>query len=244
MMRIVDVRERTIEISRYTHRTTGPGTLTTSLVAVQTDVRRNGEPVVGYGYSSAGRYGQGGLISERFRPRLLEADEGDLQSEDASNIDPTRAWDVMMTHEKSGGHGERSVAVGTLDMAIWDAAAKIADLPLHQFLAQRVGKQTSARAVPAYASGGYRFREDDLARLVDELTAFAHAGFTLVKMKVGSATLLEDLKRVEAARDALPDDVRLAVDAMNAYRGEDAVSAAEALRPLGSGLVRRRLRPA
>lgn len=232
MVRIVDVRERTIEISRYAHRTTGPGTLTTSLVAVQTDVRRNGEPVVGYGFSSVGRYGQGGLIRQRFRPRLLEADEGDLQSEDGANIDPTRAWDVMMAHEKPGGHGERSVAVGTLDMAIWDAASKIADLPLHQFLAQHLGKQTSASAVPVYASGGYRFRQDDLARLVDELTAFANAGFTLVKMKVGSATLFDDLRRVEAARDGLPDDIGLAVDAMNAYQGEVAVCAAEALRAL------------
>ncbi|HYH11178.1 MAG TPA: enolase C-terminal domain-like protein, partial [Thermomicrobiales bacterium] len=224
--------ERTIEISRYAHRTTGPGTLTTSLVAVQTDVRRNGELVVGYGFSSVGRYGQGGLIRERFGPRLIEADGGDLQSEDGTNIDPTRAWDAMMAHEKPGGHGERCVAVGTLDMAIWDAAAKIADLPLHQFLAQHLGKNTSARAVPVYASGGYRFREDDQARLVEELTAFANAGFTRVKMKVGSGALLDDLERVEVARDCLPDDIELAVDAMNAYQGEEAVSAAEALRSL------------
>ena len=43
----------------------------------------------------------------------------------------------MMAGEKPGGHGERCVAVGTLDMAIWDAAAKIARAPLYRFLARR-----------------------------------------------------------------------------------------------------------
>jgi D(-)-tartrate dehydratase len=37
-----------------------------------------------------------------------------------------------MTNEKPGGHGERSVAVGTLDMAVWDAVAKVEEKPLQQ----------------------------------------------------------------------------------------------------------------
>ncbi len=48
--------------------------MTLSLVAVVTDVVRDGRTVIGYGFNSNGRYGQGGLIRERFAPRLLDAD--------------------------------------------------------------------------------------------------------------------------------------------------------------------------
>jgi L-alanine-DL-glutamate epimerase-like enolase superfamily enzyme len=118
---------------------------------VVTDVIRDGKAVVGYGFASIGRFAQGGLIRERFAPRLLNA--ADLADETGGNIDPFRAWTVMMAGEKAGGHGERCVAVGTLDMAIWDAAAKIARLPLHHFLANRLGRVASER-VCVYAGGG------------------------------------------------------------------------------------------
>ena len=109
-------------------------------MAVVTDVVLAGRPVVGYGFASVGRYAQSGLIRERFAPRLLRASAQDLSADDGANLDPFRAWTVMMAGEKPGGHGERCVAVGTLDMALWDAAAKIAGLPLHRFLAASSGE--------------------------------------------------------------------------------------------------------
>ena len=87
---------------------------------------RDGKPVVGYGFNSNGRYGQGGLIRERFAPRLMEADPKTLLDEAGDNLDPDKVWATLMSNEKPGGHGERSVAVGTIDMAVWDAVAKIA----------------------------------------------------------------------------------------------------------------------
>ena len=48
--------------------------MTTSVVALVTDAVREGRRVVGYGFNSNGRYGQGGLIRERFVPRIMEAD--------------------------------------------------------------------------------------------------------------------------------------------------------------------------
>src|SRR2546430_5256586 len=150
-MRIVDIRERPIAISRYRDPGIPSGGLTTSLVAVVTDVIRSGRPVVGYGFASIGRYAQSGLIRERFAPRLLRAEATEISADDGANLDPFRAWSVMMTGEKPGGHGERCVAVGTLDMALWDIAAKIADLPLHRFLAGRLGRNITARHVPVYA---------------------------------------------------------------------------------------------
>jgi hypothetical protein len=95
--------------------------MTASVVAVITDIRRDGRPVVGFGFNSNGRYAPQGLLRERFIPRLLAANPEEIQ-DGAGLIDPAKAWAQMMRNEKPGGHGERSVAVGTLDMAIWDAA--------------------------------------------------------------------------------------------------------------------------
>src|SRR6185503_3148237 len=139
-VRIIDVREVTKPIaSPIRNAYIDFSKMTTSLVAVVTDVVRDGRPVVGYGFNSNGRYGQGGLIRERFAPRLKEADPKTLLNDAGDNLDPDRIWATLMKNEKPGGHGERSVAVGTLDMAVWDATAKIAGLPLHELLARRFG---------------------------------------------------------------------------------------------------------
>jgi L-alanine-DL-glutamate epimerase-like enolase superfamily enzyme len=170
-MRIVDVRERSVAISRYRDATIPSGGLTTSIVAVVIDVVRGGRPAVGWGFGSVGRFAQGGLIRERFAPRLLAA--ADLATPDAAGLDPMRAWRAMMAGEKPGGHGERCVAVGTLDMAVWDAAAKIADAPLHRFLADVAGERgVETDDALVYAGGGYYYPADDSARLADELRWF------------------------------------------------------------------------
>ena len=129
--------------------------MTLSLVAVVTDVIRDGKPVVGYGFNSNGRYGQGNLMRERFLPRILEADAASLINDEGTNLDPHKIWACMMTNEKPGGHGERSVAVGTIDMAVWDAVAKIENKPLHELLAQRYGNGKANPKVFVYAAGGY-----------------------------------------------------------------------------------------
>jgi L-alanine-DL-glutamate epimerase-like enolase superfamily enzyme len=231
-MRIIDIRERSVAISRYDDPAVPPGGLTTSMVALVTDVVRDGQPVVGYGFASVGRYAQGGLIRERFAPRLLAAQ--DLADETGTGPDPFRAWTAMMAGEKAGGHGERCVAVGTLDMALWDAAAKIAGLPLHRFLAGRLGR---AEAVPqrvgVYAAGGYRYPDDDVARLAEEMRRLTGLGYTRAKIKIGGAALAQDLRRVEAAAARLATPGHLAVDAMNAYDRDAGLAAAAALAPLG-----------
>src|SRR6266487_3243995 len=137
-VRIVDVREVTKPIaSPIRNAYIDFSKMTTSLVAVMTNVVRDGKPVVGYGFNSNGRYGQGGLIRERFAPRLREADPTSLVDATGENLDPDRVWSTLMMNEKPGGHGERSVAVGTIDMAVWDAVAKIAGKPLLRLLAER-----------------------------------------------------------------------------------------------------------
>jgi L-alanine-DL-glutamate epimerase-like enolase superfamily enzyme len=203
--------------------------MTTSLVAVVTNVERNGKRLVGYGFNSNGRYGQGGLIRERFRPRLLEADAASLLSEGGDNLDPDKCWAAMMQNEKPGGHGERSVAVGTIDMAIWDAVAKIADRPLFRLLADRYGKTADPR-VFVYAAGGYYYPGKDLSMLCAEMRSYLDRGYTVVKMKIGGASIADDRRRIEAVLSEIGSQARLAVDANGRFDLETAIAYAKMLR--------------
>jgi L-alanine-DL-glutamate epimerase-like enolase superfamily enzyme len=95
---------------------------------------------------------------------------------DASIPSGGLTWRAMMAGEKPGGHGERCVAVGTLDMAVWDAGAKIARAPLHRFLADVAGERgAETDDAPVYAGGGY-YPADDAARLADEIRCFLDQG--------------------------------------------------------------------
>ncbi len=230
-MRFVDFRERAIPISRYSDPAVPSGGLDTSIVALTTDVVRDGRPVVGYGFSSIGRFAQSGLIRERFAPRLMRATDADLSGDDGTNIDPFKAWDVMMKGEKPGGHGERCVAIGTLDMAVWDAAAKIAGIPLYRFLAEALKREPATAVVPVYASGGYLYPSYDPIRLAEEVRALVALGYSDVKIKIGVAPFAQDLQRIEIAKSWLPTGGRLAADAMNQYDALRSVEAARALVP-------------
>jgi D(-)-tartrate dehydratase len=189
---------------------------------------RDGRRVVGYGFNSNGRYGQGGLIRERFAPRLLGADPAALCDESGTNLDPDRAWDAMMTNEKPGGHGERSVAVGTLDMAIWDAVAKIAGEPLFRLLAQRHDLHADPR-VFVYAAGGYYYPGKDHDALRAEMTSYVERGYTVVKMKIGGASIDEDRRRIDVVLGAIGASASLAVDANGRFDLETAVAYAKML---------------
>ena len=126
-MRIVDIRETVVPIkSGIRNAYIDFSQMTVSVLALVTDVVRQGKPVVGFGFNSNGRYAPSGLLRDRFVPRLKSADPETLVDESGENLDPMRIRDVVMRNEKPGGHGERSVAVGVLDMAVWDAVAKIA----------------------------------------------------------------------------------------------------------------------
>src|SRR5262245_41799614 len=171
-MRIIDVCEVTKPIaSPIRNAYIDFSEMTASLVAIVTDVVRDGRRVVGYGFNSNGRYGQGGLIRERFVRRLLDAEPSSLLNDAGDNLDPDRCWRVLMRNEKPGGHGEHRVAVGPIDMAICDAAAKIAGLPLFRLLAARHGVQGDPR-VFVYAAGGYYYPDKDLRALRSEMRSY------------------------------------------------------------------------
>jgi L-alanine-DL-glutamate epimerase-like enolase superfamily enzyme len=229
-MRIVDVREVTLPIaSSIANAYIDFSKMTLSLVAVVTDVVRDGQTVVGYGFNSNGRYGQGGLIRERFAPRLREADPASLLSDTGDNLDPDRIWRTLMKNEKPGGHGERSVAVGTIDMAVWDATAKIAGKPLFHLLAERHNTQPDPR-VFVYAAGGYYSPGKNLDALRAEMRSYLDRGYTVVKMKIGGVAIDDDRARIEAVLAEIGSHAQLAVDANGRFDLETAIAYAKMLR--------------
>ena len=139
--------------------------MTASVIAVHTDASKNGKPLVGLAFDSIGRYGHGGLLRERFIPRLLAADPDDY-ADGNGGIDPHRAWAVLMKDEKPAGHGERCGAVGLIDAALWDLAAKAADEPLWSLLAKRHGNANANAKIAIYASGGHYRPANDIDGLL------------------------------------------------------------------------------
>ncbi|MBV2363306.1 mandelate racemase [Streptomonospora sp. NEAU-YY374] len=206
--------------------------MTVSIVAVHTDLVVDGEPVVGYGFHSNGRYAQSGILSTRVLPRVREAAPDRLLDPDTGVIDPVAVRAVAMENEKPGGHGDRAVAVGTLDMAMWDLAAKAEGVPLYRLLHRRFGTGPEPDpSVWVYAAGGYYHPEKPIEGLRDEIRGYLDLGYRDVKIKIGGAPLAEDLRRIEAVLDLLPPDSRLAVDANGRF---DLPTALEYGRALGA----------
>ncbi|HMR33857.1 MAG TPA: mandelate racemase/muconate lactonizing enzyme family protein [Geminicoccaceae bacterium] len=233
-MRITDIRERTVPINDpIANAYIDFSKMTCSVVALVTDVVRDGKPVVGYGFNSNGRYGQGALMRERFFPRLREADPKSLVDESGANLDPAAIWRTLMRNEKPGGHGERAVAVGTIDMAVWDAVAKIAGVPLWRLLADRYRGGVADERVWVYAAGGYYYPGKGLDALKDEMKGYRDRGYRVVKMKIGGVPLAEDLERIEAVLEVVGEGANLAVDANGRFDLPTAIAYAEALLPYG-----------
>jgi L-alanine-DL-glutamate epimerase-like enolase superfamily enzyme len=212
-VRIVDIRETVVPIkSEIRNAYIDFSQMTVSVLALVTDVVRDGKPVIGYGFNSNGRYAPSGLLRDRFIPRLKVAPSESLLDQTGENLDPHRVWQVIMRNEKPGGHGERSVAVGVIDMAVWDAVAKIEGLPLYRLLANRYRAGVFDNKVFVYAAGGYYYPEKGLSALQDEMHGYLALGYSVVKMKIGGAPLADDLRRIESVLKILKRPDQLAVD--------------------------------
>ena len=231
-MRIVAIRECAVPLkSDIRNSSFDFSEMTTSVVAVVTDVVRDGKPVTGFAFNSTGRYACGAQMRARFVPRILAADPATLLDASGENFEPASILACMMQREKSGGHSERSIAIGTIEVALWDAVAKIAGKPLHRLLAERYNGGKVAAKVFCYVGGGWYWPGQTVADLQDEMRRHLDAGYTMVKMKVGGMPLDEDLRRVEAVKTILPADAQLAVDANSKFLRDEALAYARALAP-------------
>jgi D(-)-tartrate dehydratase len=231
-MRIVEIRETAIPLkSKLANSSFDFTEMTTSVVAVMTDVVRDGKPVRGFAFNSTGRYACGASMRARFIPRILSADPATLLDETGGNLDPTKIFAQMMRREKAGGHSERSIAIGTIEVAVWDAVAKIADKPLHNVLAERFNGGKVPEKVLCYVGGGWYWPGQTIKDLQDEMRRHLDAGYTLVKMKVGGLPLDEDVRRLEAVLNVVGSGAHLAVDANCKFDRVEALRYAKALAP-------------
>ena len=231
-MRIVDIRELAVRLQgNVANAVVSFAEHDVSLVAIVSDVIRDGRPVVGFAFNSIGRFAQGGILRERMIPRLRAAVPQDLLDAAGHRLDPAKVAAVAMRNEKPGGHGDRAGAIGALELAIWDLNAKLAGEPAWQTIARAFGRSAPADTMSAYAAGGYYYPGDSASRLRDEFAAYRDLGFTAFKMKIGGAPLAQDLARIEAALALTGTGEALAVDANGRFDLATALAYAQAIAP-------------
>jgi D(-)-tartrate dehydratase len=227
-MRIVAARTRKLRLGAAARNSSiSFEDMTASALVLCTDTLKNGRPLFGLAFDSIGRYDHDGLLRDRFLPRLLAADPLDYADPDGG-IDPSRAWAILMKNEKPGGHGERCGAVGLIDAALWDLAAKRTAVPLWRHLSnlENLGAPPAAQV---YASGGHYRAHNDIACLCDEVRdAMAH-GHRRFKIKIGGCEIGSDLRRIEAVLRILEPQMHLAVDGNGGFDLNTALSYVRAL---------------
>ena len=237
-MKITAIHEATLPIgSAMRNASIAFDQMTASALVIRTDESIGGEALVGLAFDSIGRYGKGGLLRERFIPRLLAAAPSDLLDEHG-HIDPARCVAVLMRGEKQGGHGERPGAVGLLDAALWDLRAKQMGLPLWQCLRHSVGPNASSTTtapvtatanetarvhttaaatsapprIATYASCGHFTDNPNPQALRDEVAQCLDWGYTTVKIKLSGRDAKLDAQRIASALSAGLPASHLAVD--------------------------------
>jgi len=230
-MRIIQLREAVFPMqSTMRNAVFSFSEMTASIVAVKLDPGLGQAPVTGYAFNSVGRYACGEPMRERFFPRLLRASPETLLDE-AGVLDPAKAVSVMLAGEKPGGHAGRSIAIGTIETALWDAIGKAQDLPTAEMLARRYRGGSMQRKVSVYVGGGW-YRPGGVPKdVAEEMRRHQASGYTHAKIKVGGAPLDEDLRRIESALSVLPDSEHLAVDANCKFERDEALAYAAALAP-------------
>ena len=204
--------------------------MNTSIVAVISDVIRNGRPLVGYAFNSFGRYGCGALLRERFIPKILDAPPESLLNDSQDNFDAQKIMNCLLARERAGGHAERSIPLGTIEVAVWDLIAKIQDRPLYLTLADFFNNGKSLAKVPCYVGGGWYFPGQTSNDLRQEMLKYLDDGYEMVKMKIGGLTMSEDVSRVETVLSVVSGGNNLAVDATCGFDRNRALAYAKALK--------------
>lgn len=233
-MRIVEIREVAVPLGGdLANAVVSFAGHTVSLVAVVTDVVRNGRRLTGVAFNSIGRHAQSGILRDRMVPRVLAAEPDSLIDPVTGLLSPAAVLAVSMQGEKPGGHGDRAAAASVLELACWDLLAKAYDEPAYATIARAHDRKPEPDGVPVYAAGGYYQAGKGIAALRDELAGYRDTGFAATKIKIGGASIPEDLERIEAAIDVLGSGSAVAVDANGRFDLAQAITYGRALEGYG-----------
>lgn len=229
-MKIVEIREKSVNFSsKIANSVVNFSEMTGSIVAVVSDIKKNGKPIVGFGFDSIGRYAQSDIINKRLIPRIMKAPVDELLNDEKTNFAPQKISKIMRTNEKPGGHGDRAHAVGAIEMALWDLVAKIEDIPLWKYLSNKYNNGKYDRTVFTYAAGGYYYPGKSIEALKNEIKSYLDQGFTKVKIKIAGASLMEDLKRIEEVVKLVGGGQNVCVDANGRLSLNKAIEYAKAI---------------
>ncbi len=232
-MRIVEIREIAVPLrGDVENAVVSFADHAVSLVAVVSDVVRSGRPLVGIAFNSIGRHAQSGIVRDRLVSRVLDADPDSLVAADGL-VDPAAVLAAMMRGEKPGGHGDRAGAAAAVELACWDLLAKFHDQPAYSTIAAAFGRAPVRDGVPVYAGGGYYVPGKGVPELRAELTDYREAGYAAVKIKIGGASLTEDMERLDAAAAVMGGGDGVAVDANGRFDLDTALAYGRAMEGLG-----------
>ena len=210
-MKVTDVKMETyrwnrakpIRNGRYVYTTAG-----ISAVKVETD-----EGVTGLGLSGGvqGAEEIGASILNYLKQVVIGQDPFDTE----------RIWDDMWQPKLVGRRGITTRVISGIDIALWDIKGKVANRPVYKLLGGFTNK------VPVYIAGGYYEEGKGLEELATETEESVSMGARAIKMKIGGATINEDVERVRIVRQAAGPDVKVMVDANCAYRYYEAIEIAK-----------------
>ena len=173
------------------------------LLKIETD-----EGITGWGEGYVGA--RGDFVRQLFGDLLIGADP----------LNRNALWQGMFDRVYNGNNagGFGGSAISAVDIALWDIAGKAAGQSVSDLLGGRIRDK-----VAVYATGLYYTEGEFPTRLLDEATMYVELGFKGMKTKIGGLPIAEDVRRVAAIRGAIGDDIRLMVDANQAYPAATAI---------------------
>ena len=216
-MKITDVevqsyswpRPKPISNGKYTYRTAD-----LNLVHVHTDEGLSG---IGWGGGTAATRpgGVNSVLVEHFKQALIGEDPFCYR----------RLWENMWLPKIVGRRGMTTHVISAIDIALWDLMGKAVGKSVHKLLGGFSDR------VPAYIAGGYYEEGKGLKELAQEMEENLGLGARAVKMKVGGVSIDQDVERIKTVRDTIGPDIKLLVDANNAYAAYEATELARKMEP-------------
>ena len=176
----------------------------------------NGLYGVGLTYHEVGGEAIREFVLRALKPKLLGR----------SPFETEAIWEECFHYIRGVGRkGLAFCAYSSVDIALWDLKGQLLDMPLYKLLGG------TKKKIPIYASGGWTSYSCE--ELVEEAREMVRRGYTMIKLKVGvegGRNPNEDVRRIQAVRDAIGPDIGLMLDANNVWRASTAVQVANRLR--------------
>ena len=185
-----------------------------NLIHIETD-----EGVTGVGWGGGTASGQGSDLTtamiEHFRPVIIGQDPFNYR----------RIWADMWLPKLVGRRGLSTRIISGIDIALWDLMGKAVNKSVHKLLGGYRDK------IPTYIAGGYYEEGKGLDGLAKEMEENLELGAKAIKMKIGGVSINEDVERVRVVRETIGPDIKLLVDANNAYVAHEAIEIARKMEP-------------